>query len=179
MRDTPRTASVISTSRCVLLTITKENFNKFFEDAPEAISDFEIRLLRDKCEIRSILYHPTGSIAFQKHLAGEFSEENFLFWKACRQFRALGRQGKEKNTPEAELLSILTEKAKSIKENFIGNGAPQEVNLKADIRDEILLRIEVNYLSLTTLLPCLLPFPPSCSAVAFFCLPVGNTWKLY
>ena len=32
--------------RCVILSITKENFEKFFKEAPEAIADFEVKLAR-------------------------------------------------------------------------------------------------------------------------------------
>lgn len=33
-------------TRTVLLSITKENFQKFFTEAPEAIADFEVKLAR-------------------------------------------------------------------------------------------------------------------------------------
>jgi CRP-like cAMP-binding protein len=42
----PRTATVVTVNRCAMLSITKENFQIFFEEAPEALADFEIKLAR-------------------------------------------------------------------------------------------------------------------------------------
>lgn len=33
-------------TRCVVMSISKENFSKFFKEAPEAIADFEVKLAR-------------------------------------------------------------------------------------------------------------------------------------
>lgn len=76
-------------TRSVVLSITKEKFQLFFEEAPEAIADFEVKLARYDVRLRSVLYHPVGMQFFADHLKREYSEENLEFWKQCRDFRHL------------------------------------------------------------------------------------------
>jgi CRP-like cAMP-binding protein len=79
--EVPRTATVTTVTRTVILSITKENFALFFESAPEAISDFEIKLARYDVQLRSILHHPVGLAVFTEQLRREYSEENIEFVK--------------------------------------------------------------------------------------------------
>ncbi|MDR3471420.1 MAG: cyclic nucleotide-binding domain-containing protein, partial [Devosia sp.] len=72
LQDTPRTATVTAVTRAVVLSITKENFQKFFEAAPEAIADFEVKLARYDVRLRSVLYHPVGLQFFIQHLKREY-----------------------------------------------------------------------------------------------------------
>jgi hypothetical protein len=92
VQDTPRTATVSTITRAVLLSITKENFGQFFKEAPEAIADFEIKLARYGVQLRSVIYHPLGLEYFTQHLRSEYSEENISFWKECRDYRHLTYQ---------------------------------------------------------------------------------------
>jgi CRP-like cAMP-binding protein/Ca2+-binding EF-hand superfamily protein len=103
VQDTPRTATVITTKRCVILSITKENFQLFFNEAPEAIAEFEVKLARYDCQLRSVLYHQIGLDYFVQHLKREFALENIEFWKACRDFRLLAQLDKQ----EREKLGFL------------------------------------------------------------------------
>ncbi len=68
VRDAPRTATVVSSKRSVLLMISKENFVRFFARVPEAIADFEVKLARADCHLKSVLYHPIVRLAGQDRL---------------------------------------------------------------------------------------------------------------
>ena len=101
VQDTPRTATVTALTRCIILSITKENFTLFFHEAPEAISDFEIKLARYDVQLRSVLYHPLGLQWFRRHCEREYAGENVDFWLKCREFRhrsmeAMGKEREEK-----------------------------------------------------------------------------------
>lgn len=109
VQDTPRTATVTSVSRCVILSITKENFQLFFNEAPEAIADFEVKLARYDVQLRSVLYHQTGLEFFVQHLRSEYSEENIEFWKTCRDFRHLELLDKDKRAPKIKQLAQVAE----------------------------------------------------------------------
>ncbi len=84
VQERPRTATVITLSRCVILSITKENFQAFFAEAPEAIADFEVKILRAGVQFRSVLYHGLGFDSFLQHCKSEYSTENIEFWRDCR-----------------------------------------------------------------------------------------------
>ena len=103
VQDTPRTATVTALSRCIILSITKENFQIFFHEAPEAISDFEIKLARYDVALRSVLYHPLGLLYFKRHCEREYAGENVDFWLRCRDFRHLTMEGLGKEREEKRL----------------------------------------------------------------------------
>ena len=101
VQDTARTATVTALTRCIILSITKENFTLFFHEAPEAISDFEIKLARYDVQLRSVLYHPLGLQWFRRHCEREYAGENVDFWLRCREYRhrsmeAMGKEREEK-----------------------------------------------------------------------------------
>ena len=101
VQDTPRTATVTALTRCIILSITKENFTLFFHEAPEAISDFEIKLARYDVQLRSVLYHPLGLQWFRRHCEREYAGENVEFWLKCREYRhrsmeAMGKEREER-----------------------------------------------------------------------------------
>jgi hypothetical protein len=84
VQERPRTATVKTLTRCVLLSITKANFQAFFASAPEAIADFEVKILRAGVQFRSVLYHQLGYEYFVQHCKNEYSTENIEFWRDCR-----------------------------------------------------------------------------------------------
>mmetsp|Transcript_8514 Transcript_8514/g.16278 ORF Transcript_8514/g.16278 Transcript_8514/m.16278 type:complete len:1011 (-) Transcript_8514:52-3084(-) len=101
VQDTPRTATVTTVERCVILTISKAQFKQFFRAAPEAIADFEIKLARYDVELRSVIYHTMGYKYFKQFLQSEYSEENIDFWTACRDFRHLAHNDYDSSDSEA------------------------------------------------------------------------------
>lgn len=84
--ETTRTATVSCMERSVVLSITAEDFSRFFREAPEALADFELKLARHEVRLCSILYHPIGTDYLGQFLRAEYSEENLDFWKACLAF---------------------------------------------------------------------------------------------
>eukprot|EP01006_Ploeotia_vitrea_P048887 TRINITY_DN67286_c7_g1_i1.p1 TRINITY_DN67286_c7_g1~~TRINITY_DN67286_c7_g1_i1.p1 ORF type:complete len:743 (+),score=360.85 TRINITY_DN67286_c7_g1_i1:38-2230(+) len=92
VRECTRTATITTTKRCVILSITKANFEKFFERCPEALADFEVKLARYDVAMRSVIYHPLGLHYFTQYLEREYSDENILFWMACRDYRHFGKK---------------------------------------------------------------------------------------
>lgn len=123
--DAPRTATVTTVSRCVILSITKENFQNFFKEAPEALADFEIKLARYNVELRSVLYHPVGLEYFTQHITSEYSQENIDFWKACIEYRKLAESDASHDALFAEAQRIYT--------HFVSESSEQQVNLKSHV----------------------------------------------
>lgn len=91
IRDTKRTATVRTKTRCVVLSITRDNFEKFFQECPEALADFEVKLARYDVSLRSVIYHPLGLDYFTRFLMREYSAENIRFWRAAREYRHVGQ----------------------------------------------------------------------------------------
>lgn len=122
VQDTPRTATVTALTRCIILSITKENFTLFFHEAPEAISDFEIKLARYDVQLRSVLYHPLGLQWFRRHCEREYASENVEFWLKCREYRhrsmeAMGKEREEKRKVRRD------ERVRREREKAVGGGS--------------------------------------------------------
>lgn len=71
------------------MSITKSNFNKFFDACPEALADFHVKLARYDIDLNKLIYHPVGRDYFMKYLESEFSSENMLFWLQVKSYREL------------------------------------------------------------------------------------------
>ena len=110
----------------MILSITKAKFEVFFNNHPEAASDFQIKLAKYNITLKQILAHPRGLHFFSEHCKKEFSEENVAFFKAVREYERLAP-----DTPEEELKV----QAESIIKEFIAEDAKRQVNLPWNIRD--------------------------------------------
>jgi CRP-like cAMP-binding protein len=144
VRDSPRMATVTCVTRCVLLSISQEGFDKFFLEAPEALADFEVKLARAEVGLRSVLYHPVGLQNFEAFLKAEFSEENLKFWKKCREYREMKEHKLLLAAAPAEAAQyqrVLTEAARAIYDTYVNEKADLQVNLKAERRKALLARI--------------------------------------
>lgn len=126
-----RSATVTTTSRCVLLKITKAQFDEFFEKAPEANSDFQMKLSGYHVELKVLLFHRDGVKYFEEHLKKEYSQENIHFWKACRKY--------EQSDIEDE--KALHEEARQISKLYIEDSADEQVNLPETMKARILADI--------------------------------------
>jgi len=134
VRETPRTATVTTLTRCVILSISKAKFAIFFKEAPEAVSDFEVKLARYDVTMRSVLYHPVGVDFFRKHLEAEYSTENIDFWQACRDYRHFDpSQFTTDEEKDEKRLALAT----SIVNQFVKEGANNQVNINAIVREKI------------------------------------------
>ena len=67
--------------------LRKGRFTSMFAHNPEARSDFELRVLRDKVELYHILRHERGLEYFTRQLEKEYSGENIKFWKETHRYR--------------------------------------------------------------------------------------------
>lgn len=126
-----RSATVTTTSRCVLLKITKAQFDEFFEKAPEANSDFQMKLSGYHVELKVLLFHRDGVKYFEEHLKKEYSQENIHFWKACRKFEQM----------DIEDEKAVHEEARQISKLYIEDSADEQVNLPETMKARIVADI--------------------------------------
>jgi CRP-like cAMP-binding protein len=119
VKNTLRTATVKVIEPCVLLKITKEDFEVFFEEFPEAIADFQVKLAKYDAQLKHFVYHPLGLEYFTKHLEDEYSTENINFWKECYRYKL---------TP-IENIEERREIAENIKRTYLDPNSAQEINI--------------------------------------------------
>lgn len=137
-----RVATVTCVTRCVLLSISQEGFNKLFLEAPEAIADFEVKLARAEVGLRSVLYHPIGLTQLEVFLKEEHSQENLIFWKTCRAFREMKEHKLiAQNIDVAHNRQVLLSTAKGIYDQYVDEAAAEQVNLKFDRRNDLKRRL--------------------------------------
>lgn len=135
-----RSATVTTKSRCVLLKITKAQFDEFFEKAPEANSDFQMKLSGYHVELKVLLYHRDGVKYFEEHLKKEYSQENIHFWKACRQYEQMSEEDEK----------AIHEEARQISKMYIEDSAEEQVNLPETMKARILADIATCKVDLST-----------------------------
>jgi len=128
--DSPRTATIVTSSRTILLSITKEKFEQFFSENPEAYADFAIKLSREDVPLESVLSHPTGFKHFAKFLQTEFSIENLNFYEASRKYAKI--------SSDADRRIAGTE----IYNKYVDQNAPEQVNIPSDMREPITISVK-------------------------------------
>lgn len=121
VRPINRTATVVTVSRVVLLSITKDKFNEFFQLCPEALSDFHVKLARYDIELNKLIYHPLGRDYFTRYLKQEFSEENIKFWMEAKSYKEIPEDNADKRV----------EMGREIWNQFVKPGAAEQVNLNS------------------------------------------------
>uniref|UniRef100_A0A3Q4HX83 Regulator of G-protein signaling 1 n=2 Tax=Neolamprologus brichardi TaxID=32507 RepID=A0A3Q4HX83_NEOBR len=67
----------------------------------------------------------TGQLVFEDFLKTEYSDENLLFWLACKKYKKIIR------------VTEMTIAAKQIYTEFVQVGAPRQINIDCVTRDEI------------------------------------------
>jgi CRP-like cAMP-binding protein len=87
MKETERNATVTAESRCVMVSICRDNFKAFFAEVPEAFANFEIRLSKYSSSLSAVIFHALGRKYFRRHLKAEFSQENLDFWMCATNFQ--------------------------------------------------------------------------------------------
>jgi len=130
VNDAPRTATIMTATRSVLVSITKDTFQKFFLDSPESYADFAIKLSRYEVPLASIITHPLGLKYLTQYLAGEYSTENLHFYLAVKNF--------EKATELEKQASLAVE----IFTKFVDSSAHQQVNIAAGIRETLAKQVK-------------------------------------
>ncbi|GMH50589.1 hypothetical protein TL16_g00813 [Triparma laevis f. inornata] len=86
INDNPRLASIEATNDTILLGITKAHFHECFEDKPDLLSEFIVRMNGRKVELKVLLDHKMSREAFVNHLKEEHGQENLRFYELARHF---------------------------------------------------------------------------------------------
>ena len=133
INDNPRLASIVATSDCILLAITKENFNNCFEDKPDLLNEFIVRMKGRNVELKTLLDHKKSREAFVTHLKCEHGQENLKFYELAKHF--------EKN-----FVYMSDEEALAAAEGIVGHhidaDADECVNLPAKIAHPIVASVK-------------------------------------
>lgn len=87
LRKKKRLATARVVARTILLSIDKSGFDKFFQEVPEALANFEMKLSRYEVSLLTVCHHRIGRLYFRKYCESEFSSENFDFWQSVIDFK--------------------------------------------------------------------------------------------
>jgi CRP-like cAMP-binding protein len=131
VRPEPRSFTVTAASRCVVLAITKSSFDHFFEQVPEAASDFQVKLARYDAELKHVIHHPVGIDFLTKHLEQEYASENINFWKDVQKLKLPVVNDEQR---KQECLAII--------EKYLKSSSPQEINVRGIMRDECIKKVD-------------------------------------
>jgi hypothetical protein len=107
LQDCARTASIQAVSDCVLLSLDREHFSLLHALAPQAIAEFEIRLLKEQTPLEAVLYNPEGFQGFAAFCQDSKSSDYVHCWEACRQYKELCHRSPTKQDVSA-LLDLST-----------------------------------------------------------------------
>lgn len=145
--DSPRSATVISTGKTILLSMGKESFHKIFASNENALAEFTLRVLGASSELKHLLSHSLGLSMFKNYLKRNLAEENVDFWSAIEEFRKSGdidgdvEQPSDDNPTSSSSTttnkSRMLERANEIYDTFCSEGASRQVNLPCSIRTKI------------------------------------------
>lgn len=122
----PRASTATAMTKCVILSLSKNNFDEFFKKNPEALSDFKLKLARYNVSFDAIIRHPVGITFFEKHCVKEFSEEGIQFLLKVQDFENLDPTDKN-----------LFSEFQSILDLFFHENSPKQVNISASVRNKI------------------------------------------
>jgi len=125
--DAPRSATVISKGKTVLLSMGKSACRLLFDSNRTAAAEFQLKLFQGGAQLCHILEHPRGLMTFRMFLEKELASENVNFWEKSKEFRASNFTDKEER-----LLA-----AKQIFNDFCDENADSQVNLPSSIREHI------------------------------------------
>lgn len=132
--DSPRSATVSSVGKSILLSVGKESFRTIFASNDNALAEFTLRLLRGSSQLKHLLAHSLGSSTFRSFLRKCVAEENLSFWIACCEFKS-SSEGKD------ELAKMSTD----IFHRYCKEGADHQVNLPCTIRSSLEKSLEEKY----------------------------------
>lgn len=132
--DLPRSATVISRGKTILLSIEKKSFRELFLSDEKVLAEFQLRVLQDKAELSHLLSHPKGLSVFRKSLVESHAEESLEFWEECNRFR--------KSTFSS--ISDLTSAAIKIYTEYCDENSPKEVNIPSVMRTALTKKIYSN-----------------------------------
>ncbi|OQR91182.1 hypothetical protein ACHHYP_04913 [Achlya hypogyna] len=105
---------------CVFLSCWQDVCNKLFDAA--SLAAIHIRWFQHKCDALAVIDHPLACSAFLRFTSAEFSQENILFIQAVQRYR----------------LCPTRDFAAQLCREYVAATAPQQVNIDAKMRQEIL-----------------------------------------
>jgi len=113
-------ASVVTVSRCMLLRVAKEDFQKTWCTIPGFRAEFLVRIFGKLCRLEHILNHCQMRHAFETFVEKEHASENILFVDAVSSYKAgHGDRGPVQNFEIAE----------QIIQSYLDQNADQQVNV--------------------------------------------------
>lgn len=124
--DTPRSATVTSVDKTILLSVDKDSFRTIFANNPNSFSEFTLRLLQGSSELKHLLGHSLGMQTFRSFMKQNFAEENVDFWNSVNEFKNSKHDQEETRN-----------RANNIFDTFCKEGAKYQVNLSYDMRSNI------------------------------------------
>ena len=147
--DVDRTATAISSTSCVLLTINRASLRNFMELAPEMLHEFR-RNLGGYVQNSYLLLLPHFQTSFEEFCAREYSTENLAFWKECARFKSLAEAISAVQAPDGTASGecagptpgLVLTMAHALYAEFVADDAPRQVNLRAAHRSVIRLALE-------------------------------------
>mmetsp|Transcript_4981 Transcript_4981/g.9177 ORF Transcript_4981/g.9177 Transcript_4981/m.9177 type:complete len:1244 (-) Transcript_4981:131-3862(-) len=147
VEDTMRTATCVATLQSVLLSMSAEDFQRFFESNPKALADVELKLAGKNAGIRAILHHPLALEEFTEFLKSQCAAEHINCWKDLTKFRqefssiVIGRKGQNIEFDEDELWKLHHE-ANRIVDHYIRVESDEEVNIPDQMRKTAVKLVE-------------------------------------
>ena len=128
---TERSATAICNKHSILLSVSGEVFHKIFDENPQALVEFRLRVQQDKAELKHILEHQTGMVMFETFLKKELADENINFYKAVQAYKK-GAHDHEK---------VAVSAGKRITKMFINTASETQVNIPGKMRKELEERV--------------------------------------
>ena len=126
--DTPRSATVSTIGKAILLSVGKEGFHSIFASNDNSLAEFTLRVMRASAELRHLLAHSVGLSTFTSYLERNLAKENIDFWLAVKDFR-------ENDSYKEKEKAI--EKAYEMYNVYCKEGAEHQVNLPCHMRMNI------------------------------------------
>lgn len=120
LTDSKCRASVVTVSRCMLLRVAKEDFQKTWCTIPGFRAEFLVRIYGKLCRLEHILNHCQMRHAFEAFVEKEHASENILFVDAVSSYKAgHNSRGSVQNLELAELII----------QSYLDKNADQQVNV--------------------------------------------------
>ena len=123
INDNPRLASCVGDSDgtgTIVLSIKKDHFHDCFEDKPDLLSEFIVRMNGRKVDLKSLLNHKKCREAFIGHLNLEHGMENLNFYEDVGKFeKGFVYMSDEESTSTSMM----------ILDKYVREEAPHTVNL--------------------------------------------------
>lgn len=87
INKTQRLATITTKVCTVVLEISREDFYECFEDMPELVSEFILRIKGKNADLQSILQHQVSRQLYCDFLDKEFGSENIQFYDAVTEYK--------------------------------------------------------------------------------------------